>query len=191
MIPPGFEPGTHGLAYHYSFHYPLGLWSGLFHNRIISDLGDPCIVSMHFLFRVWHVVGIFISKLSFRRLGDLLHSQFPEMHSFCNYILNIIYSLKAVAAIQLSYGTIIIKINFLCVGTRSGIRTRTAVWPKNFKFLSSTIPSSEHSNNNLYVGSTSYEKHRRLGPNNSFYYLKTDFQYYTFVYISSNQATLY
>lgn len=46
-------------------------------------------------------------------------------------------------------------------------------------------------NNNLYVGSTSYEKHRRLGPNNSFYYLKTDFQYYTFVYISSNQATLY
>lgn len=47
-------------------------------------------------------------------------------------------------------------------------------------------------NNNLYVGSTSYEKHRRLGPKIILsIILKTDFRYYTFVYISSNQATLY
>jgi len=60
---PGLEPGTHGLAYHYSFRYHRSV-CGLDYLSTIShwDLGHSRLVSTPSSFEAW--LGIAILKVS-------------------------------------------------------------------------------------------------------------------------------
>ena len=70
-----------GFSYHYSFHYqPICcLWSGLYLNRICSDLGSPCLVSTPSSFL--RLGSVFPSQRVHRIYGVLLR-EFPLWHSY-------------------------------------------------------------------------------------------------------------
>jgi len=55
----GLAPTTNRLTYHYSFHYPFGLWSGLYLNLLCGSLRQ---VSTPSSFDAW--LGISILKRS-------------------------------------------------------------------------------------------------------------------------------
>jgi len=82
MLDDGFEPSTYRLAYHYSFHYPFSLWSGLYlHHKICSYHSIP---------NLYHPEGLFSLLLtnlylSFRWMPSSLYTFLLVLKGLARY----------------------------------------------------------------------------------------------------------